>query len=175
MNTLRSSRAWVEPDTADRRRAMLLVLVSLAVFGCFFLLGRVTSPQGSAREAGLANLPSAAPEASIPIRLPSAPALAVVATPRRVVARTSPAHPTPAVTAPAPPVVTQPVVTPTATAPTPTPAATVPIAKPAPKPVPVSAPVVSPPPPRSTTPAAPRGASGGGSPSGTGKSFDTSG
>lgn len=88
MSTVRTARRWIRTDRLplgiDGRELVIVTCLCVAVFACFFAIGRVASPGSGPREEASPTLPVAVGGTAIPVRLSSAPPLDV-----GVAARTS--------------------------------------------------------------------------------------
>ena len=83
MSTVRITRRWIQADRLplgiDGRGLVIVTCLCVAVFVCFFAIGRATSPGSPPREAPLPGISVAAGGTAIPLHLSSAPPIEIAA------------------------------------------------------------------------------------------------
>lgn len=117
MSTVRITKRWFRterpPLGIDGRAVVIVTCLGVAVFACFFAIGRATSPGSPPPEGLSSSLPVASGGTAIPVRLSSAPPIeigAVTGTKRQAQSRNvqvsaaNPAASAPGPTSEAPPV-----------------------------------------------------------------------
>jgi hypothetical protein len=81
MSTVRTTRRWIPTDRfslgLDGRELVIVTCLCVAVFACFFVIGRVASPGSGPREEASLSLQVAVGGTAIPVRLSSAPPIEI--------------------------------------------------------------------------------------------------